>query len=106
MNWSSLNAFWEWLSLEWETIVPAPALNFPSEPLNGQVFGRFAWYDGLPEGYPSFEQYNDVTNPEYTFDNFNSEYDDIDFELFTLVIRRDVQEASGFIPSKQVWDFA
>jgi len=43
MDWSSLNAFWEWLSSLWETVVPAVAVQFPADPAPNQEFGRFAW---------------------------------------------------------------
>jgi hypothetical protein len=43
MDWSSPNAFWEWLSSLWATIVPPAAINFPTDPVDGQQFGRYAW---------------------------------------------------------------
>jgi hypothetical protein len=43
MDWSSLNAFWEWLSSLWATIVPRAAVKFPPEPVDSQEFGRFSW---------------------------------------------------------------
>ena len=45
MGWSSVNAFWEWLSSLWATIVPPAVVQFPTDPVDGQVFGRFSWND-------------------------------------------------------------
>jgi hypothetical protein len=43
MDWSSVNAFWEWLSSLWASIVPPAVIVFPAEPTPNQEFGRFYW---------------------------------------------------------------
>jgi hypothetical protein len=43
MDWSSLNAFWEWLKALWAEVLPAGRVQFPSEPAENEVFGRFKW---------------------------------------------------------------
>jgi hypothetical protein len=78
MNWSSLNAFWEWLSSIWETVVPPAPVVFPAEPEGGEVFGRFMWI----AFYPTFEEYESSLPEAYLFSSFNEDYSELTFSEF------------------------
>jgi hypothetical protein len=96
MNWSSLSSFWDWLNSTWESILPKSAIQFPPEPEDNQVFGRFIW----APNYPSFEEYGIEVGESYLFSDFNDDYPESTFTEFSRSLLSALPASA-----RGTWDF-